>query len=134
MEGKNNGNFSDAHTIIYGHNMKNLSMFGKLRYYAQDKDYINGHEYFQIITENRKLRYKIFSYKVVEDDSDVYTVYRNGGSDFSNFVRDVVEKGSFLNADDEAANDDHLITLSTCFDDDRLVVTAVRCGDCIMLN
>ena len=30
LEGNNNTDFNDCHTIIYGHNMKNLSMFGKL--------------------------------------------------------------------------------------------------------
>ena len=134
MEGKNNSNFSDAHTIIYGHNMKNLSMFGKLRYYAKDKDYINGHEYFQIITDNRKFRYKIFSYKVVPDDSNIYTIYKDGNQDFQTFVKNVVQNGSYLQANENAADSNHLVTLSTCFGDDRLVVTAVRCGDCIMLD
>ncbi len=56
IEGENSSDFSDAHTIIYGHNMKNLSMFGKLKYYASDDDYISGHEYFQIINKIPNIR------------------------------------------------------------------------------
>lgn len=33
METTHSGDFSDTHTIIYGHNMKNLSMFGRLKHY-----------------------------------------------------------------------------------------------------
>ena len=39
LEGSNKTDFGDCHTIIYGHNMKNLSMFGKLKYYNRDENY-----------------------------------------------------------------------------------------------
>lgn len=129
MEGKNSKDFSDAHTIIYGHNMKDLSMFGKLRYYASNSEYILNHEYFQIITEQKKYRYKIFSYKMVTDDSEVYTIYEIGNQDFLTFVRDVLQKGSYLEEDYDIKFDDHVITLSTCSGDDRFVVSAVRCDE-----
>lgn len=129
MEGNNSSDFSDAHTIIYGHNMKDLSMFGKLRYYASDKNYISNHEYFQIITEEKKYRYRIISYKVVSEDSDVYTVFKNGGREFEMFVRNVLQKGSYLNNTEVIDSMDHLITLSTCSDDNRFVVSAVRCDE-----
>lgn len=132
MDGLNKSDFSDAHTIIYGHNMKDLSMFGKLRYYAMDDDYILGHEFFQIITADKKYRYKIISYKVVADDSDVYTIYKNGGNDFETFVGNVLRGGSYYNNDVAVNANDHMITLSTCSNDDRLVVSAVRCDECNM--
>lgn len=129
MEACNENDFSDAHTIIYGHNMKNLSMFGKLKFYLEDSSYINDHKYFQIITENNKYRYRIFSYKVVSEDSDIYTVYKDGSQYFEDFVKDVIQKDNCMNADEDISYDDHLITLSTCFNDNRLVVTAVRCDE-----
>lgn len=132
MEAKNSRDFSDAHTIIYGHNMKDLSMFGKLKYYAEDNDFIVGHEYFQIITEKKKYRYKIFSYKTVAVDSDVYTVYEKGGMDFLEFVRNVLVQGSYIETDDDIKVDDHLITLSTCSANDRFIVTAVRCDEAFL--
>lgn len=132
IDGDNNSDFSDAHTIIYGHNMKNLSMFGKLKYYAEDREYISGHEYFQIITEGKKYRYKIISYKVVADDSAVYTIYKSCGQDFETFVSNVLKKGSYLDSNESIEDDDHLITLSTCSGDDRFVVSAIRCGECLI--
>lgn len=129
MEANNSRDFSDAHTIIYGHNMKDLSMFGKLKYYASDEDYILSREYFQIITDQRKYRYKIISYKTVTPDSDVYTIYGQGDQDFPAFVNNVLQKGSHLESNYSIECNDHLITLSTCAGDNRFVVTAVRCGE-----
>ena len=36
--------FNDNKTIIYGHNMRNLSMFGKLKYYRMQKGYYEDHQ------------------------------------------------------------------------------------------
>lgn len=128
MEGENSEDFSDAHTIIYGHNMKDLSMFGKLRYYAADKDYALDHEYFQIITDKKKYRYKIFYCKIVSDDSEVYTVYKKNNQDFVEFANGVLQNGNLTEGKD-IKDDDYLITLSTCSGDNRLIVSAVRCDE-----
>lgn len=127
MEGENTNDFSDVHTILYGHSMKDFSMFGKLRYYASEPDYINSREYFQIITDKEKYRYKIISYKIIPDDHDIYTVYKKGGPDYVTFVNDVILNGLYVNKDDIIKHDDHIITLSTCSGDKRLVVSALRC-------
>lgn len=129
IEGSNNKDFSDAHTIIYGHNMNDLSMFGKLEYYVTKKDYLVNHEHFQIITETGKFRYKIIAYKIVENDSDVYTVFQNGSKEFVDFVENKVIAGSFMEGDYDVTSFDHVITLSTCFNDKRLVISAVRCDE-----
>lgn len=134
MEGRNDSDFSDVHTIIYGHNMKDLSMFGKLKNYVKDAKYITDHEYFQIVTESEKYRYKIVAYKVVAPDSDIYTIYKDGGQDFLSFVKEDIRKGSYLDFNENVTDQDHLISLSTCSNDDRLVVTALRCDECIVNN
>lgn len=126
IEGANNRDFSDSHTIIYGHNMNDHSMFGKLEYFVTEPEYITEHEYFQIITENEKYRYKIISYKIVGGDSEVYTVFKTGNQNFVNFVNEKILDGSFINIDSDIEQSDHVITLSTCFNDNRLVVSAIR--------
>ena len=126
IDGSNSKDFSDAHSIIYGHEMKDLSMFGKLKYYVTKKDYLAEHEYFQIITESGKYRYRIVSAKIVADGSDIYAVYQNGGKDFVNFAEANISDGSVIEPDD------HIITLSTCYKDDRLVVSAIRCKQNIL--
>lgn len=129
MDGRNAKDFSDVHTIIYGHNMKDLSMFGKLKYYASDKDYVLDHEYFQVITAEKKYRYKIISCKTVADDSAVFTIYKNGDQNFLSFVDNVLQRGSYIEGNYDVKSDDHLITLSTCSGNDRFIVNAVRCDE-----
>ena len=129
MDGDNSRDFSDAHTLIYGHNMKDLSMFGRLRYYDEDSEYIKGHEYFQIITEDKKYRYKIFSYKEVPGNSPIYAIHKNGDADFESFIEKNLKTGSFLDKEAIIGTDDYIVTLSTCANDDRFVVSAVRCDE-----
>ena len=65
MEGINNPEFTDVNTIIYGHNMRNLSMFGLLKKYTRDDKYYDSNKYFQIITPNYAYRYLIFAYETL---------------------------------------------------------------------
>ena len=65
IDGNNSPDLDDAHTLIYGHNMRNLSMFGKLKFYKTEEDYFENHRHFQLITETGVYRYEIFAYKDV---------------------------------------------------------------------
>ena len=68
----NPGDFSGRNTFIYGHNMKNGSMFAQLLKYKNDSFY-KEHPYFYIYTPDGKVRtYEIFSAGVVKDTSDSY--------------------------------------------------------------
>lgn len=62
----NPGDFSGRNTFIYGHNMKNGSMFAQLLKYKDDSFY-KEHPYFYIYTPDGKVRtYEIFSAGVVK--------------------------------------------------------------------
>lgn len=124
MDVENKADFSDNHTLIYGHNMKDLTMFGKLKYYKTEEDYFPDHRYFQIITSNKKLRYQVFAYKEVEDDSLIYAVYSNSNTDFYKFAKNVISAANQCPEGVVVGYDDKVVTLSTCTDrdDKRFVV------------
>ena len=129
IDKNNNPDLSEAHTIIYGHNMRNLSMFGKLRYYKTDEDYLDDHRYFQLITETGAYRYEIFTYKDVSTlTGGIYTTWKYVDEDFKNFVEDTICQGSYVDADIDVDDEAHIVTLSTCsYDSDvRFTVSAVR--------
>lgn len=113
LEGSNKTDFSDCHTIIYGHNMKNLSMFGKLKYYNRDENYYDSHQYFQILVDGKKYRYQIFSYETVSDDSDEYTVGFEPNETFGKFVQRMAAS-SMKDTGIVPTKDDKVVTLSTC--------------------
>lgn len=56
----NDNPFAENVTTIYGHNMKNGTMFSVLRNYL-DEDFLNSHKQFNIYTENQNYIATIFS-------------------------------------------------------------------------
>lgn len=125
MEGLNNPDFNDSHTIIYGHNMRNLSMFGSLKKYKEDGFY-EDNQFFTIYTVDRAYRYQIFAYSDVTEDSDVYAVGYVPGEQFESFLHQII-RSSYVDTGVAVSKDDKMITLSTCSTSGkRFVVHAIR--------
>lgn len=71
----NTSDFTDMNSVIYGHRMKAGSMFGSLKYYA-DQKFMDEHPYFYIFTpDGRKLTYEIICCSSVTDGSDAYLMH-----------------------------------------------------------
>lgn len=128
MESINSSDFSDLHTIIYGHNMKNLSMFGRLKYYKENDNYYDSHKYFQIILPDRKFRYEVIAYKDVDAEGDFYTIYKKDSKDFKRFIDDKILRDSLVNSNVELNDDSQIVSLSTCTASDvkRFAVSATK--------
>ena len=113
--------------VIYGHNMRDKSMFGKLKYYVQDPDYFENHQYFQIHTADKVYRYHIFAIEEVGDDDDVYYTY---GSDPEKYYGTLISLIQNSQVENRIAPEslEHMVTLSTCTssDDRRLIICAAR--------
>lgn len=114
LEGYNLPDFSDSHSIVYGHNMRNLSMFGSLKFYKENEDYYDSHRYFQIITPKAKMRFEIFSYFDTEPASWVYTVPYYDNQEFSDYIDELISH-SYIKLDNyDIDSSDKVVTLSTC--------------------
>ena len=114
LEGYNLPDFSDSHSIVYGHNMRNLSMFGSLKLYKENEDYYDSHRYFQIITPTAKMRFEIFSYFDTEPASWVYTVPYYDNQEFSDYINELLSH-SYIKLDNyDIDSSDKVVTLSTC--------------------
>lgn len=125
IEGANNPDMSDYHTIIYGHNMKNQSMFGSLKNYKKE-DFYEEHQYFTIYTKNMAYRYQIFAYRDVPETHEVYTIGFSPDENYQNFINEIV-RHSYQDTDIEVTKNDYIVTLSTCSTEgNRFVVHAVR--------
>ena len=129
MEYTNNSNFEDCNTIIYGHNMKNGSMFGLLRKYFKDKDSVPG-RYIWICTPDKNYRYEIFSSHVVDAAGETYTLFPEANEQFASYL-DSMKQQSLVDFGTEVTKEDKVITLSTCTGNDatRFVVQAKREGE-----
>lgn len=128
MDAINHGDFQDAHTIIYGHNMRDLTMFGQLKYY-KDEDFYEGNEYFTIYTDGATYLYQIFSYYDVPERSDIYTVWYTTDENFEAAVLEMKER-SYYDTEVEVTGEDKIITLSTCSTEgNRFVIHAKRVAE-----
>lgn len=131
MESLNASDFSDTHTIIYGHNMKNRTMFGALRNYVNQPKYYDYHKYFQIITltpdgKTCKYRYKVFAYGKVKSFARMYTVCREGDEAFAELLQYIQGELTSI-ADVPVYQTDKIVTLSTCsIGETRLAVCGVK--------
>ena len=130
----NSGEFVDRNTFIYGHNMKNGSMFGQLRKY-KTKEYYEQNPYFYIYTPDEKeVKYQIFAVSVVEDTSRSYTRFYNNDEeylDYLNYLKSIAgyDTGVELTADSK------IISLSTCTnvsETQRLLVHGVKVSETVV--
>ncbi|MBR1523139.1 MAG: sortase [Lachnospiraceae bacterium] len=128
LEGQSARDFSDHYTLLYGHNMRDLTMFGKLRYYRSDKNYYKDHEYFRIITEDHVYRYRVFSFKQISSDSDVFSVIDKDSDGLKEFADKYLLTNNNVATEAKINDSDHVLALSTCVNDYayRFIVCGVR--------
>lgn len=129
-ENMNSKDFTDNNTVIYGHNMKNGSMFAQLHKF-EDPDFFNENREVLIYLPDEVLHYTIFAAHIYDDrhllysfdftDPEVYQKYLD--SIFS--TRDM---SANIDKDVTVTADDQIITLVTCIGsqpNNRLLVQAV---------
>ena len=127
LDAVNDPLWTDTRNIIYGHNMADMSMFGKLKYYKNEGYYDDNHQYFQIITDTTIQRYQIFSYFDVQP-TEVNTI--NTFFDETNTYQsclDMLKSRSRRDHGVEVTTDDKIVTLVTCayYGTQRFLVSAV---------
>ena len=124
----NSGDFTDRNTFIYGHNMKNGSMFGQLRKY-KNKDFGKEHPYFYIYTpDGKETTYQVFAVSVVKDTSESYRKWYNTDEEFLDYIK-YIRSIARYKTDVEVGVDSKIVSLSTCTnvnDDERLLVHGVK--------
>ena len=127
IEGLNKPDFEDNRTIIYGHNMNDETMFGKLKYLL-DKDFYKEHSFIQIFVDNKVYRYQIFSCFIVDQYAlEYYQIPYADPAEYQAFI-DTVKSMSLIYTGVSAASDNKMLTLSTCSNgsENRLLVNAIR--------
>lgn len=128
MEALNHADFQDSHTIVYGHNMKNGSMFGRLKKYKTD-DFYDMNQYFTIYTADKVMRYQIFAYYDISQYGDVYDIYFESAEEWGQLIANM-QKRSYYNTKVPVSTGDKIVTLSTCSsEDNRFVVNAKRISE-----
>lgn len=104
---------TDQHTLIYGHNTKNGSMFGGLKKY-KEQAYYEAHPYIYLIMKGRTYKYQIKSAFTAETSDDVYILtYPEAGS-FAAWYSDILTRSVIDSGTAVVRGNEKVLTLSTC--------------------
>lgn len=112
MDFLNKPDFSDYNTIIYGHNMRNGTMFGSLKKLLNDEELIKEDPYFYVFTEEKSYMYEIFAVYITKSNSQTYDLIddEEAQEEYLAYIKDTAT----WHSDKEVTGEDKIVTLSTC--------------------
>lgn len=113
VEAKNRGDFSDPNTIIYGHNMKNGSMFGTLKHLTTKEEKLQD-PHFWILTPQSNYYYEMFSIRQTAVDSDVYTLFSGPDRQIVDYAQKMASESAHPLPEQKFEETSKIATLSTC--------------------
>lgn len=128
LDKSNDPLFTDDNTIIYGHNMKNDSMFGALNEY-NDGAFYEEYPYFYIYTPDGKAsKYQVVAACVIQaTDLERYTTNFASDSEYQSYIDEMLQT-SYYDTGTEINTNSKLVTLSTCTgtESTRFIVQGVK--------
>ena len=115
--------FRQFNTIVYGHHMKDGTMFACLKE-LRDPEYCAEHPKLKLITPEGVFDLEIWAFLNEPADSGVYVTNISSKDDRQNYI-DLVEDLADYTTDVKVSTKDRLVMLSTCayeFEDARYIV------------
>lgn len=115
-EDYNTKDFSDPNTVVYGHNMKNGTMFAGLHRF-EDSEYFEEHPYVYIYTEDGLYAYEIFA---AYESGNEHILYNNDFESnyvYQKYLSEIFDNRTMngnIKTDMEVTTENHILTLSTC--------------------
>lgn len=119
MDYRNQKDMTNNHTILYGHNMKNHTMFGTLENYKK-QEYYDQHKTMYFFTPEKEYRIHLFAGCSISVESEIYDLEKMDMDKKRKWM-----KKSDFKSDIELTEEEMVITLSTCayeYDGARYVV------------
>lgn len=115
-ENYNSKDFSDPQTVIYGHNMRDGTMFSDLHKY-EEQEFFDENKYVYIYTEDMVYVYRIFAAYQTNNAHQLLNFDFSKKENLLTYLENVRALGSELKIfDDDVvfSGDDQVLTLSTC--------------------
>ena len=121
--------FTSPVTVVYGHNMKNGSMFADLHKF-EDKAFFDANPYVYIYLPDRTIKYRIFAATPFDDRYILGNYVFTSQDDFEKYLDELRSNiNGNVNMDVNVAQTTGIITLSTCIADspnERFLVNATQ--------
>lgn len=115
-EKANSKDFNDNHTVLYGHNMKNGTMFKTLRYY-DDKEFFENNKYIYVYTAKDTRVYEIFGAYEYDDRHLLKNFATENAGEYQKYLESIKKLSDacgHFDRDMSLYSSDKIITLSTC--------------------
>ena len=128
MEELNSPDFSDGNTILYGHNMRDGSMFAALQSWLEPSFY-EAHPVLWLLTPEQDYRVEVMAAYTTSADSETYTIYSAPCPELDGYAQAAIGRSAFRPAVQPAPGA-RWVLLSTCayiFDSARYVLHGMLC-------
>lgn len=115
-EDYNKTDFSDVHTVLYGHNMKDGTMFADLHKF-EDEAFFDEHREIAVYTPDAIRYYRIFAAYLYDDRHLLQSIDCEDEDTFMAYINNVLtQRNLYAHVDDqiEIEAGDRILTLSTC--------------------
>ena len=101
-----------SNVIIYGHNMKDGSMFAAVESYVSQQFY-DEHPVMYFLTPNQNYRIDLIAGRIVESSLDNYISFFNDDASYASYLNDITSH-SFFATRASVNTSSQLVSLSTC--------------------
>lgn len=115
--------FKSFNTVLYGHRMKDGSMFHSLTKYEK-QDYYRKHPVMELILPDAGYELEIFGAVRIPSDSPMYKFSFSDAAEKQDYL-DWIAENSLIDTEVKVSPEDRIVMLSTCtyeFEDARMVV------------
>ena len=129
LDSRNSFDFTDLHSILYGHHMKNIAMFSELEHYEKQSFY-DTHPTVWILTPEKIYRLQLFSGYITKESANAWHLFSTQEEE-SAWIAETIQQSAFQSSVSPKAGD-RIITLSTCsydFENARFVLHGVLFED-----
>ena len=122
MDYRNNKKEFNKNTIIYAHGRMNNTMFGSLRKVLTNGWLDNNNNHIiKLSTEQENTLWQVFSVYVIPTTNDYIQVNFSDNQEFLEFGNKLLNRSEF-NFKTNINKDDKILTLSTCYNDEKKTV------------
>ena len=134
MDYRNNIDRLNDNTILYAHGLVNNQMFGSMRKILKSNWYNNKENHIikvSTLTDNQL--WQVFSIYTIEPESYYITTNFKNEDAFNNFI-EVIKSRSIYNFGVDITNEDKILTLSSCYNDEKRMVMHAKLIEKLLRN